>query len=78
MPNTTMYQAALAGTPSYMAPEVDDTSIPNTNKVDIWSLGCILYRMITGSPLFNDRRDVLRYAKRASSPPLVVKNRFQY
>jgi len=56
-----------------MAPEMDDLSIPKTNRVDIWSLGCILYRMVAGSPLFNNRRDVLRYADEASSPPSVVK-----
>ena len=37
-----------------MAPEVHDTAQPKTNRVDIWSLGCILYRMVAGSPLFKD------------------------
>ena len=58
-----------------MAPEVEDTSNPKTNRVDIWSLGCILYRMIAGSPLFNTRREVWRYADSASSPPQAIRNR---
>ena len=58
-----------------MAPEVGDIAIPKTNRVDIWSLGCILYRMVTGSPLFANRRDAWRYASKASSPPSVVQNR---
>ena len=56
--NTTTYLATSAGTPGYMAPEVGEKSVPKTDRVDIWSLGCILYRIVTGSPLFNSRREV--------------------
>ena len=75
MSDLTRYLTTSAGTLGYMAPEVDDTSVLKTNRVDIWSLGCILYRMVTGSPLFNSRRDVLSYADRESSPPWAVRNR---
>lgn len=35
------------GTPSYIAPEMrDDTYV--TNKIDIWSLGIVLYKMSCG------------------------------
>ena len=57
-----------------MAPEVHDTSTPKTDKVDIWSLGCVLYRMFTGNLLFNDPFEVLRYALTASSSPLPLDN----
>jgi len=57
-----------------MAPEVHDTSTPKTNKVDIWSLGCVLYRMFTGNLLFKDPFEVLRYALTASSSPLPLDN----
>jgi len=57
-----------------MAPEVHDTSTPKTNKVDIWSLGCVLYRMFAGNLLFNDPFEVLRYALTASSSPLLLSN----
>ena len=53
-----------------MAPEVHDTSKPKTNRVDIWSLGCVLHRMFTGNLLFNDAFQVLMYAASPSLLPL--------
>jgi len=58
-----------------MAPEVEDTSNPKTNRVDIWSLGCIMYQMLAGIPLFKSRREVWIYSDSASSPPQAVRNR---
>ncbi|PUU73944.1 kinase-like domain-containing protein [Tuber borchii] len=72
--NASTYLKTTTGTQGYMAPEMDDTSIPKTNRVDIWSLGCILYRMFAGSPLFPTRLGFYRYVMAASSPPLEVKN----
>ena len=57
-----------------MAPEVHDTSQPKTNRIDIWSLGCVLYRMLAGNLLFNDPFEVLKYALTASSSPLALDN----
>jgi len=57
-----------------MAPEMHDTSKPKTNRVDIWSLGCVLYRMFAGTLLFNDPFEVLRYALTAPSSPLLLDN----
>lgn len=41
----------LCGTPGYMAPEVLNKS-DYTSSVDIWSVGCISFFMLTGNPPF--------------------------
>lgn len=42
----------FAGTPFYMAPEIlkvgENTNSYYDNKADIWSIGCIIYELITG------------------------------
>jgi serine/threonine protein kinase len=45
------------GSPAYMAPEVFSPSLGldgYTNAVDLWALGCILFRMVTGKLPFQD------------------------
>ncbi|PUU83243.1 kinase-like domain-containing protein [Tuber borchii] len=68
------YPKATTGTLGYMAPEMLDTSIPKTNKVDIWSLGCILFRMFAGHPPFRNLPEVYKYAMTASTPTLILEN----
>jgi serine/threonine protein kinase len=48
-----------SGTSVYSAPEVL-LSQPQTPKADIWSLGCIVYKMLTGTlPFKSIKRDDL-------------------
>lgn len=42
----------VCGTQMYVAPEVLKNKGAYTNKVDIWSLGCLLYAMLSGSVPF--------------------------
>ena len=39
------------GTPGYVAPEIL-RNLPYDNKVDIFSLGCVFYNLLTGKYLF--------------------------
>lgn len=42
---------SVKGTPLYMAPELIDES-PYDHTADLWSLGCILFELLTGKPPF--------------------------
>ncbi|KAL3666118.1 hypothetical protein V7S43_008908 [Phytophthora oleae] len=47
---------SLHGTPNYMAPEVIKQTARRSRKADIWSIGCTVLRLLTGGPLWGDRR----------------------
>jgi len=52
------------GSPSYMAPEVlfPSDSDGYTTAVDLWALGCVVYRMVTGGLPFPTSREVISYS----------------
>jgi len=43
---------SVRGTPMYMAPEIINTNNPYDNRVDLWSIGVILYECLFGRPPF--------------------------
>lgn len=66
-------------TPAFAAPEVlgysqlDDTLIDSyTNAVDIWSLGVIVFLMLTSEALFEDQRRLGQYVAGRFAFPLNV------
>lgn len=59
--------ATLCGSPLYMAPEILKNEKYDA-KVDLWSVGTIIYEMLTTKPPFNgaDRMDLLRNIENAT------------
>ena len=68
-------QGAVLGTPGYMAPEQTDGQELDTARADLFSLGCVLYRMLTGRPAFEGRTIsalLLAVTQQSPTPPAVV------
>jgi len=60
---------AIAGTPAYMAPE-QATGDPIDQRCDLFSLGCVLYRMCTGqAPFAGDSTLQILRAVESCHPP---------
>ena len=59
------------GTPYYASPEVWKDQ-PYGSKSDIWSLGCVLYEMVTLKPPFraNDMNGLYKRVLKGQYPPI--------
>jgi serine/threonine-protein kinase len=64
----------LCSAPAYVAPEVA-LAQPADHRADIYSLGCLLYEMLTGTPPFEGRSVVDVINKHIQDPPLPMRAR---
>jgi len=65
--NITVVNQAM-GTPAYMPPEQSQNASAVDHRADIYSLGCTLYVMITGRPVFQGTTAVEVMSKHATEP----------
>jgi tetratricopeptide (TPR) repeat protein len=64
----------VMGTVSYMSPEQASGDTELDGKADLYSLGCVLYELLTGAPPFTGRTPFVVLAKHLSEPPRPLKN----
>ena len=65
----------VLGSPAYMSPEQAD-GVPVDHRADLFGLGCVLYRCLTGQPAFAGKNltAVLRAVGEHTPPPPCVVN----
>jgi serine/threonine-protein kinase len=69
----TMTGSGLAlGTPAYMSPEHARGGVEIDGRADLYSLGCILYEMLTGEPPFTGANAVAILRKLVNEKPVPV------
>ena len=62
----------VLGTPTYMAPEQMKTSKTADPRSDIWSMGVVMYQLITGRPPFSGESYAELVLKVNSDPPAPI------
>jgi serine/threonine protein kinase len=67
-------EGVLLGTPDYLAPEQARDPRATDIRADIYSLGCVLYHMLTGQPPFPDTNIISQMVRHATETPRPLKS----
>lgn len=62
-------EGVMLGTPDYMAPEQARDARGIDIRADIYSLGCVLYHLLTGQPPFPDTNIISQMIRHATEAP---------
>jgi len=66
-------EGTLLGTPDYMAPEQARDAHAADIRADVYSLGCVLFHLISGQPPFPDSNIISQMIRHASEEPKPLK-----
>jgi serine/threonine protein kinase len=67
-------EGVLLGTPDYMSPEQARDPRSANIRSDVYSLGCVLYHMLSGRPPFPDTNIISQMIRHASEPAQPLKD----
>jgi eukaryotic-like serine/threonine-protein kinase len=65
-------EGAILGTPDYLAPEQARSARTADIRADLYSVGCVLYHVLTGQPPFHEKNVMTQVVKHATETPKSV------
>ncbi|GIW79917.1 MAG: hypothetical protein KatS3mg105_1724 [Gemmatales bacterium] len=66
-------EGVLLGTPDYLSPEQARDAHRSDIRADIYSMGCVLYHVLTGQPPFPDTNIISQMVRHATEKPRPLK-----
>ena len=67
----------MIGSPAYMSPEQMVASSSVDARSDIWSMGAVLYELLTGQVPFSGNTPLEMFAAVMTRPPIPLADRFE-
>ena len=71
-------EGSTAGTPAYMAPEIALGRSDVDGRADIYSLGCVAYYLLTGTPVFSGETPVATALAHVNEQPVPPSARSEF